>query len=115
MHLPRTRHQSMQLPVTPPGHKTVGGDTVLCGPGEYRADWAAAGKATACDSCGTGVFIYKADVVLVYNTNGATTELAVATSQEDCCEYRAAGCLWCLVCVVTRAVPACFEAGKVFD
>ena len=35
--------------VTPPGHKTTGGDTTKCGTGYYRADWAP--SAADCTPC----------------------------------------------------------------
>ena len=78
--------------MTPPGYKTVGGETVPCGPNEFRDGWVSAGRATSCSSCGSGARMDKSDAVLAYDPEtGAATEVAVATTADFCHIQRGQG------------------------
>jgi len=88
---PLLHGHTLLLAVTPPGFKTSGGVTEQCPPGFFRADWLQPALATECHACGEGVKLDPSERLTVYDSRtGEASQLAVGTTDEDCCKW---GCL----------------------
>lgn len=96
--------------VTPPGFFTASGNTTKCAAGSYRpGGWAAAGQATACTSCGQGVFADSDAEVLEYGivNPSVITRVGVSTSVEACCE-----CFGGALCAVLSSPVLCSPVSR---
>lgn len=97
--------------MTPPGFYTVpgSGSTLKCPSGSYRAGWAAAGAAAACESCGAGVSAITDAHVEDLSPGNISTLIAITTLSSSCCEW------WLLAVTAVQTVSvlhSCYSANS---
>lgn len=72
--------------LTPPGHRTTDGATVICADGEFRGGWQLPEQAESCQSCGDGILSDPDAEITVYaiTPDATPSQLAVRTTAAAC-------------------------------